>query len=499
MAQLSPIRAAVPLLDGLNLLHRGKVRDMYEIDAERMLMVATDAISIFDFVLNALVPEKGMILTAMSHFWFNRVAEYGVRTHVIAAGAGIDVFLPAPLRGNADLQSRAMVVRRMRMHPVEFVARAYLTGSAFAEYRKTGTICGHQLPKGLQDGDELPAILDTPTTKSDSGHDESLDYAMVSKEYTQETLLLLDIFAVMSTFANERGIIMADSKMEFGKDHNSFPVLGDEIGTPDSSRFWDEAEWREGRKKSEGRIAPPPFDKQLVRAWGIEQGINMLDPRNHDDQAHVHGLHVPRDLIRALTHADRYIFWRLFGERVEEYMNRELRVVLPTKQKRVAIVFGSESDMKPVVPILRSLESGDLARGILGHPMIHVISCHRNPMMLDLFVQSGCEGADVIVAAGGKAFALPGVLDALLHNKFKDIPVVGVALGTPGTRAFEAAKLSIEELPGQPVIMDEMNGTAYAGEEGMLAALMRVSLGELPPLKSRTHKIAKFNIDLAAL
>ena len=105
----------------------------------------------------------------------------------------------------------------------------------------------------------------------------------------------------------------------------------------------------------------------------------------------------------------------------------------------------------------------------------------------------------MIVAAGGKAFALPGVLDALLYAKFKDIPVVGVALGTPGTRAFEAAKLSIEELPGQPVIIDEVNGTAYAGNEGMRAALMRVSLGELPPPKSRAHKLAQFNIDLAAL
>ena len=123
---------------------------------------------------------------------------------------------------------------------------------------------------------------------------------------------------------------MADSKMEFGRRDGS-PVLGDEIGTPDSSRFWDEAEWREGRKKSEGRIAPPPFDKQLVRAWGIEQGINMLDPRNNDDQAYVHGLRVPQNLIGALTRTYRCIFWRLFGEGVEEYMNRELGVALPVR------------------------------------------------------------------------------------------------------------------------------------------------------------------------
>ena len=345
MAQLSPMRAAVPLLDGLNLLHRGKVRDTYEIDEERMLVVATDAISIFDFVLNALVPEKGMILTAMSHFWFKFFAEYGVRTHFIAAGVEIDAFLPAHLRGDADLQSRAMVVQRMRMHPVEFIARAYLTGSGFAQYLKTGAICGHKLPKRLQDGDELPAIFDTPTTKAEVGHDEALDHAVVSKIYPHETLMLLDIFAVMVAYAKERGIIMADSKMEFGR-HNGFPVLGDEVGTPDSSRFWNEVEWREGRKIAEGRIAPPPFDKQLVRAWGIERGINKLDPRNGDDLARVHGLRVPQDLIRATTHTYRYIFWRLFGIRIEEYLNSALGIALPTKKRRVAIVFGSESDIK---------------------------------------------------------------------------------------------------------------------------------------------------------
>ena len=123
---------------------------------------------------------------------------------------------------------------------------------------------------------------------------------------------------------------MADSKMEFGR-RDGFPVLGDEIGTPDSSCFWDQVGWREGRKIAEGRVAPPPLDKQLVHAWGIGQGINTLDPRNADDLARVYSMCVPQDLIRTLTRTYRYIFWRLFGEGVEEYMNRELGVALPVR------------------------------------------------------------------------------------------------------------------------------------------------------------------------
>ena len=329
MVMLSPMRAAVPLLDGLALLHRGKVRDTYEIDEDRMLVVSSDGVSIFDFVLNALIPKKGMILTAMSHFWFRFLEEYNVKTHFIAAGVGIDAFLPPHLRGNTDLQSRSMVVERLSMDPVEFVARAYLTGSGLAEYARTGTMCGHLLPNGLQDGDELPTILDTPTTKAENGHDEALDYAAVLETYPHETLLLMDIFGAISVCAEDRGILLADTKMEFGRNRSGLLMLGDEVGTPDSSRFWEEVIWREGRKIAEARKAPPPFDKQLVRAWGIAQGIDELDPLNADDTAHVHGLAVPQDLIRQTTHIYRYIFWRLIGIGVEEYMDRTLGVSLP--------------------------------------------------------------------------------------------------------------------------------------------------------------------------
>lgn len=495
MAQLSPMRHAAPLLHELQLMNRGKVRDTYELNGEKMLVVSTDGLSIFDFVLNALVPEKGMILTAMSHFWFRLLGGHGVRTHFVAAGSQIDAYLPAGIRGNQDLQSRAMVVERLDMHPVEFIARACLTGTGLKEYKRSGTVCGHRLPEGLQDGDQLPYLLDTPTTKAEDGHDEALDAAAIRAKYPRETQVLLDVFTIISSFAEKRGILFADTKLEFGRDREGRPVLGDEVATPDSSRWWDRSVWLEGRRAVE-RKAPPPFDKQLVRAWGIGYGVNTLNPLNPDHVVFVHALVVPAHLIRATTQTYRYIFWRLFAMTLEEYLYHELGVLLPKKKKRVAIVFGSASDIEQVSGVLRVMSH--LREGFLEQPSVHIVSCHRNPIELDSFAASGCSGADVVIAAGGKAFALPGVLDALLQSKGMDIPVIGVALGKPDTRAFEAAKLSIEELPGQPVVMDEVNGRAYAGVEGFLQALERVSSGELPPPKPRVNKPAKFNIDFAA-
>ena len=499
MATLSPKRNAVPLLSGIPLPYRGKVRDTYEIDHGNMLIVSTDGVSIFDVVLNALVPEKGMILTAMSHFWLKFLAKRGIRTHLVAAGADIDTFLPPHLRGNTDLQSRAMVVKRLMMHPVEFIARGYLTGSAFAEYKKTGTVCGHKLFSEFQDGDKLLHILDTPTTKAQEGHDEALDAAVIRKKYPRETEMLFRIFSMVSSFVERRGILLADFKLEFGVLRNEYPIVGDEVATPDSSRFWDRANWLEGKKMVGEHKAPLLLDKQFVRAWGIEQGINDLNPLNPDHVARAHGLVVPHNLIRATTHIYRYIFWRLFGVTIEEYMNRELGVLLPRKKKRVAIIFGSESDIPSVSNILSLLGQCDLSEGIEGTPSVHVISCHRNPIGLDMFATSGCDGADVVIAAGSKAFALPGILDALLCSKGKEIPIIGVALGALGSNALMAAQLSIEELPGQPVIMDEIYGRAYSGHKGFYAALQRIASGELPPAKIRARKPARFHIDIATL
>ena len=492
MASLSPLRAQVPVYEGIELVNRGKVRDTYALDDGNLLMVATDGISIFDFVLNALIPEKGRILTAMSHFWFKMLEEHGIATHLIVAGSDIDRYIPSALRGNFDLQSRAMVVRKLFMRPVEFIARGYLTGSALDAYYRDNMVwvCGHRLGQGLQDGDALPRVLDTPTTKAEVGHDKPLDPYMIRHQYPEETYRLIAAYQIISSYARSRGIILADTKFEFGVDEQKIIRIADEAGTGDSSRFWDALVWDRSRTSKENRKAPAPFDKQIVRAWGIGCGINKNNPGNSHDTAHVHGLELPERLIAATTATYRYIFWRLTGMTVENYFEK-LGVALPVPQKRVAIVAGSETD----VPAVREAVDRFLQfqRKQVSSIVSHVVSCHRNPFEQRDFVLNKCHEIDVIVSAGGKAFALPGVLDAWLYASGQEIPVIGVALGSLGTESFDAAKLSIKELPGCPVVMDEIHGEVYAGVEGIVQALTRINEGELPPPRARVVPPAQFD------
>lgn len=484
MTTLSAARMTVPILAELSLVHRGKVRDTYDLGHGLLLVVATDAISIFDFVLDALVPEKGSILTIMSHFWLTRLEKAGIKTHLVAAGAAIDAYLPPELRKNPDLQSRAMVVRKLAMAPVEFVARGYLTGSGLKEYLKTGTVCGHQLRPGLQDGDMLDAPIDTPTTKAEAGHDLPLDAAEVRKQFPEETATLLKVYDFIASFAKEHGIIFADTKLEFGRDADDTLSLGDEVGTGDSSRWWEYAVWLAGRSLAK-RKAPPPYDKQLVRDAGIEQGINKLDAEDPNDIQKAQVWRVPPKLIDATTRTYRYISWRLTGMRRETYLRDELGITIADRPRKVAVLLGSESD----IPLVRSAVNGSPVEA-------HILSCHRNLLNLLGFAHNGCDDADVVIAAGGKAFALPGVLDAMLHSYGKDIPVIGVALGEPDSVSRKAAKLSISELPSQPVVMDEAHDCVYEGSEGFAAALDRAFHGEFP-VKKRTEKPPQFHIDLS--
>ncbi|HEV3244977.1 MAG TPA: phosphoribosylaminoimidazolesuccinocarboxamide synthase, partial [Candidatus Paceibacterota bacterium] len=268
MPNLSPARAGVPILSELPLLHRGKVRDTYDLGDGYLLVVATDAISIFDFVLNALIPQKGAVLTLMSYFWFMLLREHDITTHFVAAGRQIDDFLPRHLRGNPDLQCRAMVVRRLEMAPVEFIARGYFltSSSSLRAYPGNRMICGHELPEGLEDGDRLPRIIDTPTTKAEVGHDLPLDASEIRAKYPRHTQIFLEAFSLISDHALSRNIILADTKMELGRLPHGAVVLGDEVGTPDSSRFWDLHGWHLGTQVSPHK-SPPPFDKQLVRQF----------------------------------------------------------------------------------------------------------------------------------------------------------------------------------------------------------------------------------------
>jgi phosphoribosylaminoimidazole-succinocarboxamide synthase len=245
-----------PVIEGATHLHSGKVRDLYRLESGELLMVASDRISAYDFVLDTTIPDKGEILTRMSLWWFEQLADL-VPHHIVSTD------VPAEVRG------RAVVCRSLDMFPVECVARGYLTGSGLADYRATGPdhlVCGIALPPGLEDGSRLPEPIFTPATKADLGdHDENVSYDAVAARIGAEdaaTLrdLTLAVYARAEGIARERGIILADTKLEFGRDEDGVIVLGDEVLTPDSSRFWPADQWQPGR-------AQPSYDKQVVRDW----------------------------------------------------------------------------------------------------------------------------------------------------------------------------------------------------------------------------------------
>jgi phosphoribosylaminoimidazole-succinocarboxamide synthase len=245
-----------PPIDGTVPLHSGKVRDLYRITegphAGRLLMVASDRISAFDFVLDTTIPDKGSILTRMSLWWFDQLADL-VPNHVISTD------VPEAVKG------RAVICEELAMFPVECVARGYLTGSGLLDYRAGGEVCGIALPAGLLDGSRLPEPIFTPATKAAVGdHDENVSYdavvATVGSEAARLRDLTLAVYARAEQIARERGIILADTKLEFGTRDDGTIVLADEVLTPDSSRFWPAAEWEPGRSQ-------PSYDKQIVRDW----------------------------------------------------------------------------------------------------------------------------------------------------------------------------------------------------------------------------------------
>jgi phosphoribosylaminoimidazole-succinocarboxamide synthase len=248
---------AAPEVPGARHLHSGKVRDLYRLDDGRLLMVASDRISAYDFVLDTTIPDKGAILTEMSLWWFEQLADL-VPNHLVSP--------VVPDSVPAELRSRAVVCEQLEMFPVECVVRGYLTGSGLADYRATGEVCGIGLPEGLVDGSRLPEPIFTPATKAAVGdHDENVSYAAVAGvvgkgRAAQLRDLTLEIYRRAEEIARDRGIILADTKLEFGRRADGTVVLADEVLTPDSSRFWPADGWRPGRTQ-------PSFDKQIVRNW----------------------------------------------------------------------------------------------------------------------------------------------------------------------------------------------------------------------------------------
>jgi phosphoribosylaminoimidazole-succinocarboxamide synthase len=244
-------------------LHSGKVRELYAVGDDQILLVATDRISAFDFVLPTEIQDKGSVLTAMTLWWFEQLADV-VPNHLVTAR--VDDY-PAELAPYAEaLRGRSMLCRRLEMVPVECVARGYLAGSGLNDYLATGAVCGHQLQPGLRDGDRLPTPIFTPATKAEMGeHDEN-----VSREQVAQTVgadlaaelerLTLEVYGRATQLAEPRGLLVADTKLEFGRDGEGRVTLGDEVLTPDSSRFWPADGWEPGH-------AQPSYDKQYVRDW----------------------------------------------------------------------------------------------------------------------------------------------------------------------------------------------------------------------------------------
>ncbi|GAA1073371.1 phosphoribosylaminoimidazolesuccinocarboxamide synthase [Nocardiopsis composta] len=242
---------------GLTHLHTGKVRELYATASGELVMVATDRVSAYDWVLPTEIPDKGRLLTALSLWWFERLADLAP-SHVLSDAP--------PPGAPADWKGRTLVCRRLDMVPVECVARGYLTGSGLAEYREGGAVCGVALPAGLEDGSRLDEPVFTPATKAEVGeHDENVSFEAVSAQVGAELAgelreLTLALYGRGREIAEERGVLLADTKFEFGRDAGGRLVLADEVLTPDSSRFWPAEGWAPGRPQ-------PSYDKQIIRDW----------------------------------------------------------------------------------------------------------------------------------------------------------------------------------------------------------------------------------------
>ena len=248
-------------LKSLKFLHRGKVRDIYAVGDDKLLVIQSDRLSAFDVILPDPIPGKGEVLTAMSNYWFKKLGHV-IPNHL--TGIAPDTVVAADER--AQVAGRAMVVRKFTPLMIEAVVRGYIIGSGWKDYQKTGMVCGIKLPPGLKEAQQLPEVIFTPATKAPAGqHDENISYEEAAKIVgadlaAQVKKISIQLYSEAADYARSKGIIIADTKFEFGVDATGKLYLIDEILTPDSSRFWPAAEYRTG-------ISPPSFDKQIVRNW----------------------------------------------------------------------------------------------------------------------------------------------------------------------------------------------------------------------------------------
>jgi phosphoribosylaminoimidazole-succinocarboxamide synthase len=290
----------VTALADLPLLAKGKVREMYDLGGERLLMVASDRISTYDAVHPTPIPDKGSVLTGLSAFWFGKT-ERILANHLISATDGV----PAEARG------RALVVRKLQMLPVECVVRGYITGSGWKDYQATGAVSGIELPAGLGESERLPEPIFTPSTKAEVGHDEAIDFdraaALVGDRALMERVreASIELYSFAAAHALDRGVLLADTKFEFGLDPAGELVVGDEVLTPDSSRYWPANCYQLGRSQ-------PSFDKQYVRDWAASSGWDKKPTAPP----------IPDEVLAGTR--ERYVeaYERIAGERFQAWLDR---------------------------------------------------------------------------------------------------------------------------------------------------------------------------------
>jgi len=293
----------VTRLADLPLITSGKVREMYALEQQgekRLLMVASDRISTYDAVHPTPIPDKGKVLTGLSVFWFDKTSQI-VPNHLISATEGVP----------EEALGRALVVRRLEMLPVECIVRGYITGSGWKDYQATGTVSGIALPDGLQESDQLPEPIFTPSTKAEVGHDEAIDFEQAAALVGDRDLMedvrraSIELYSFAAAHAREHGVILADTKFEFGLDSERRLTVGDEVLTPDSSRYWPAEDYQPGRGQ-------PSFDKQYVRDWASGSGWDKLPPAPA----------IPDDVVAGTR--QRYVeaYERITGESFEQWLAR---------------------------------------------------------------------------------------------------------------------------------------------------------------------------------
>ncbi|MEF8878882.1 MAG: phosphoribosylaminoimidazolesuccinocarboxamide synthase [Candidatus Thermoplasmatota archaeon] len=280
---------------------KGKVRDVYEFDDDKLLLMITDRISAFDFVLHEPIPKKGVCLTQLSAFWFDYF-EDTIPSHMISADVSE---FPEELKEYSEvLEGRSMLVKKAEVFPIECIVRGYISGSAWRSYQKDGTVCGIELPEGMKESEKFEEPLFTPSTKAEEGHDENISFEKMKEIIGEENAeklknLSLEIYKRGSEYARERGIIIADTKFEFGRIGDQI-ILVDEVLTPDSSRFWPADEYEPGKKQ-------PSFDKQYVRDYLSETGWdkNSSPP------------HLPKEVVEGTKKRYHEAYEKITGEKID--------------------------------------------------------------------------------------------------------------------------------------------------------------------------------------